>query len=104
MPPSIIQRAKSAFPFALVATVAIVGVLIATRKRRSKALKKLSPLHSARLILRDFQASDSEVFYNYRSDPVVARFQGWDFPYNFDDSTAFLERNEVAHWALTDSW
>ncbi|ANZ40315.1 GNAT family N-acetyltransferase [Lentzea guizhouensis] len=38
-------------------------------------------LTSARLTLRPFRAGDAQAFAAYRSDPEVARYQGWDTPY-----------------------
>jgi RimJ/RimL family protein N-acetyltransferase len=38
-------------------------------------------LVSERLVLRRFQRGDLAELVRYRSDPQVARFQGWDAPY-----------------------
>lgn len=34
-----------------------------------------------RLVIRRFTTSDTQTFYEYRNDPEVARFQGWDVPF-----------------------
>ncbi len=39
-------------------------------------------LETPRLILRQFAERDVESFSRYRSDPEVARYQGWEAPYN----------------------
>ena len=38
-------------------------------------------LETARLHIRRFQDSDLESFFEYRNDPEVARYQGWEVPY-----------------------
>ena len=47
-------------------------------------------LQSDRLLLRSFQESDSEAFAAYRSDPEVARYQGWNVPYSLEKAAAFI--------------
>ena len=47
------------------------------------------PLETTRLILRPFRKTDAEAFCGYRSDPQVARFQGWAAPYPLEKATAF---------------
>jgi len=49
------------------------------------------PFETARLILRSFQDDDLETFIAYRSDPLVARYQGWDAPYPREKAIAFVE-------------
>jgi RimJ/RimL family protein N-acetyltransferase len=44
-----------------------------------------------RLKLRPFQKSDLDSFVAYRSDPEVARYQGWDAPYPVEKAVAFIE-------------
>jgi aminoglycoside 6'-N-acetyltransferase len=34
-----------------------------------------------RLVIRRFSTHDTQAFYEYRNDPEVARFQGWDVPF-----------------------
>jgi RimJ/RimL family protein N-acetyltransferase len=41
-------------------------------------------LETQRLILRPFEERDAEPFAAYRSDPEVARYQGWDIPYSLE--------------------
>ncbi|MCG3208874.1 MAG: hypothetical protein FOGNACKC_02487 [Anaerolineae bacterium] len=47
-------------------------------------------LETERLILRPFQDSDLDAFLAYRTDPVVARYQGWPWPYTRNMALAFL--------------
>lgn len=41
-------------------------------------------METPRLILRPFEERDIRAFANYRSDPEVARYQGWEAPYSLD--------------------
>ena len=56
-------------------------------------------LESARLILRRFRPDDAAVLSAYRSDPSVARYQGWMPPVP-PDAAARL----VAEFAVGDPW
>ena len=47
-------------------------------------------LRTARLVIRRFALADAEAFAAYRSDPEVARYQGWDTPYAVDEAVAFI--------------
>jgi RimJ/RimL family protein N-acetyltransferase len=47
-------------------------------------------LETARLILRSFQEQDIEPFRLYRSDPEVARYQGWEAPFSLEQATQFV--------------
>jgi aminoglycoside 6'-N-acetyltransferase len=47
-------------------------------------------LSSPRLTVRRFHAGDAEPLAEYRSDPQVARFQGWEIPYSFDRATRLI--------------
>ncbi|MBE2219912.1 MAG: GNAT family N-acetyltransferase [Anaerolineae bacterium] len=48
-------------------------------------------LETQRLKLRPFQPSDLESFLAYRSDPEVARYQGWEMPYTVEKAEAFIK-------------
>jgi aminoglycoside 6'-N-acetyltransferase len=48
-------------------------------------------LETQRLKLRPFQKTDLLPFVAYRSDPEVARYQGWDAPYPVEKAVAFIE-------------
>ncbi|MEV0227611.1 GNAT family protein [Streptomyces sp. NPDC050704] len=43
-------------------------------------------LETHRLVLRRFRAEDAAPFAAYRSDPVVARYQGWTAPVPLDEA------------------
>ena len=36
------------------------------------------PARTKRLVLRRFEPQDAEIFFGYRNDPAVARWQSWD--------------------------
>jgi RimJ/RimL family protein N-acetyltransferase len=46
-------------------------------------------IESERLILRSFLAEDASTFAAYRSDPLVAQYQGWDAPYSLELAQVF---------------
>jgi aminoglycoside 6'-N-acetyltransferase len=48
-------------------------------------------LESARLRIRRFRAGDAAAFARYRSDPEVARLQGWEVPYSLEAAQRFVE-------------
>ena len=52
------------------------------------------PLRTERLTLRPFTEADAERFAAYRSEPGVARYQGWEAPYPL--ATAFAFTRELA--------
>lgn len=47
-----------------------------------------------RLILRQFALQDIQAFYQYRSDPTVARFQSWE-NYSYEEAESFV-RSQMA--------
>ncbi|MFD1147359.1 GNAT family N-acetyltransferase [Saccharothrix hoggarensis] len=47
-------------------------------------------LTAERLVLRPFTAADAPVLAAYRSDPDVARYQGWDTPFPLAQAEAFV--------------
>jgi RimJ/RimL family protein N-acetyltransferase len=47
-------------------------------------------IHTPRLTLRALHQTDLEAFVAYRSDPEVARWQGWDAPYPPDRAAALF--------------
>lgn len=47
-------------------------------------------LPTERLWLRPFRVADAPVLAAYRSDPEVARYQGWDAPYPIESARAFV--------------
>lgn len=61
-------------------------------------------LETTRLILRPFHESDLETFSNYRSDPAVARYQGWDVPYTMVSARIFLRYMENVQPGTVGEW
>lgn len=61
-------------------------------------------LDTPRLILRPFQESDSEAFAAYRSDPQVARYQGWEAPYTLEQAAAFIREMQSIRPATPAEW
>lgn len=47
-------------------------------------------LETPRLRLRRFREADAPAFAAYRSDPEVARYQGWDDPYPLEQAEVFV--------------
>jgi RimJ/RimL family protein N-acetyltransferase len=47
-------------------------------------------LETPRLILRSFTEHDIKPFMLYRSDPQVARYQGWEAPFSWEQATQFV--------------
>ena len=62
------------------------------------------PLETERLLLRHFCDSDLGEFLAYRSDPEVARYQGWELPYERDAGQAFIEEMKNALPGTTGKW
>lgn len=60
-------------------------------------------LQTSRLRLDSLQPEDAEALFDYRSDPQVARFQGWR-PRSLAEATAFIERQAGASIDTPDSW
>jgi RimJ/RimL family protein N-acetyltransferase len=63
----------------------------------SKTSDLESPMHTtlhletARLILRSFEQRDIQPFSAYRSDPDVAKYQGWQAPFSLDQAANFVD-------------
>ena len=53
--------------------------------------RQFSGLVSGRLEIRRFRAPDAAGLAAYRSDPAIARFQGWDTPFPLSEAQAFIE-------------
>jgi RimJ/RimL family protein N-acetyltransferase len=57
-----------------------------------------------RLILRAFQPSDLEAFAAYRSDPLVAQYQGWSTPYSLEQAANFITEMSQAVPGTPGEW
>lgn len=66
--------------------------------------ERFTELVAERLVLRRFRAGDAGPFAAYRSDPVVARFQGWDAPYSITQAQGFVVDMEAAHPDTPGEW
>ena len=62
------------------------------------------PLETDRLILRPFREADILAFSDYRSDPQVARYQGWSAPFTLEQAGTFIREmlpikpGQPGHW------
>ncbi len=63
-----------------------------------------APMRTARLVLRRFRPDDAEAFAAYRSDPAVARYQGWDAPYPLEDARRFVATMATARPGAPGEW
>jgi len=57
-----------------------------------------------RLVIRRFRAEDAATLAAYRSDPAVARYQGWDTPFPHEQARAFIESLETANPDTPGEW
>jgi Acetyltransferase (GNAT) domain len=57
-----------------------------------------------RLVLRPFRGSDLPAFVAYRSDPEVARYQGWDASFSMADAVRFLAEQDVVGLGARGTW
>ncbi|HNX96274.1 MAG TPA: GNAT family protein [Candidatus Aminicenantes bacterium] len=61
-------------------------------------------LETRRLVLRPLGPADAEAFSAYRSDPQVARFQGWEAPFSLERAREFIARLAEPEWATPGEW
>jgi len=61
-------------------------------------------LESPRLWIRRFRADDAAAFARYRSDPEVARLQGWDAPYSVEEAQHFVAGLSGASPGMPGHW
>ena len=64
---------------------------------------ELLPIESERLLLRRFAPGDLAAFQAYRSDPELARFQGWS-PMTDAEAAAFLDAQRRAVLGPFGEW
>ncbi|RPI87772.1 MAG: N-acetyltransferase [Chloroflexi bacterium] len=61
-------------------------------------------LETSRLILRSFEEKDTQPFSEYRSDPEIAKYQGWNIPFTIMQAVDFVNEmklvtpGEPGHW------
>lgn len=56
-----------------------------------------------RLKLRRFKDEDLAYFYQYRSNPNVAKYQGWE-NYTYEQAVTFIEKQKHAEANVPDTW
>lgn len=61
-------------------------------------------LRSDRLLVRRFRDEDAESLAAYRSDPEVARYQGWEPPMSFDEARGFVHGLADEHPDAPGKW
>jgi RimJ/RimL family protein N-acetyltransferase len=61
-------------------------------------------LTSQRLVLRRFRPEDLDAFVAYRSDPRIARYQGWEVPYRPSQARQFLQDLQAIHPDTPGEW
>jgi RimJ/RimL family protein N-acetyltransferase len=62
------------------------------------------PRETQRLILRPFTKEDANVFSTYRSDPQVARYQGWNAPFSLEEAEAFIHTMQTTKPGAPGEW
>ncbi len=61
-------------------------------------------LETTRLFLRPLESQDISAFSAYRSDPDIARYQGWGTPFTEEQAEEFIEQmkavtpGEIGQW------
>jgi aminoglycoside 6'-N-acetyltransferase len=65
---------------------------------------KMISIKTSRLRLRPLKESDLAAFAAYRSDPEVARYQGWSAPYSMEQAESFLEEMSRARPGTPGTW
>jgi GNAT superfamily N-acetyltransferase len=61
-------------------------------------------LTTQRLVLRRFRPQDLDAFVAYRSDPEIARYQGWEVPYRRGQAQQFLQELEAIDPDTPGEW
>jgi RimJ/RimL family protein N-acetyltransferase len=61
-------------------------------------------LTTQRLVVRRFRPEDLDAFVAYRSDPQVARYQGWEAPYPAGQARQFLQQLQDSHPDTPGEW
>ena len=61
-------------------------------------------LETPRLVLRSFEDRDAAPFAAYRSDPEVARYQGWEAPFPMENAARFVADMIRARPGMPGAW
>lgn len=62
-----------------------------------------APINAERLRLAQLRLEDAEAVFAYRSQPDVARYQGWR-PSSVDEVTEFIRKNATVGLGERDTW
>ena len=63
----------------------------------------LLPLQTPRLILRRFTEADTACFFDYRNDPKIARYQGWE-GIELAAATEFVRHHQAQEAGVPGEW
>jgi RimJ/RimL family protein N-acetyltransferase len=61
-------------------------------------------LTTQRLVVRRFRPQDLDPFVAYRSDPQIARYQGWEAPYPAGQARQFPRELQATHPDTPGKW
>lgn len=61
-------------------------------------------LETKRLKMRAFQDRDIYDFVEYRSDPAIAKYQGWDAPYSMEKAIQFIKEMKATRPGIPGKW
>lgn len=61
-------------------------------------------LVTERLVIRRFGPADVDAFHAYRSDPEVARWQGWSLPFTRTDAESFVAAMTACEMFAPGEW
>ncbi len=61
-------------------------------------------LETPRLFLRTFEDRDTAIFASYRSDPEIARYQGWEAPYSLEQAARFVAEMKSLQPGIPGRW
>jgi RimJ/RimL family protein N-acetyltransferase len=64
----------------------------------------MSTLHAGRVVLRPFTHDDIAAFAAYRSDPEVARYQGWEIPFTLAHAAEFVHEMQRTVPGAPGTW
>ena len=67
-------------------------------------LNMIFMLETDRLQLRTFQDGDIQDFAAYRSDPLIAKYQGWDAPFSLEQAVNFVEEMKHIRPGTSGQW
>lgn len=67
--------------------------------------KKFNNIETERIILRPFKESDAEAFFKYRTNPIVALYQGEGWGnYKFEQAVEFVKQQMNFEPGIPDTW